>query len=238
MIANQLSLAQKQINTFDRFLIDSTDKILNTLEVMLELEIGSSDSNIEIATAVNSETLKHLGSGTLYTVSSALVGDVQGSILLLMRSGDFEHLGEVIKPLLSLLFLSSPDADLATLDSQKPDWMQDKGIVHTGDTAFHEQMMDTLAEIGNVLFGIYTKAIYKISDLNTYHSVIEVFRDSDQQSIQPVLSSSEMPDQLHLVIENEFVVMDKPFKLWCLISPTQESFQDILNRIECRYEFH
>ena len=231
MIAKQLSLTRKQSNSFDRFLVDGTGKALNALEVMFGLNIDSSDSTIEIATAVNSEILKHLGNGTLYIVSSAMVGDMQGSILLLMRSGDFKYLGEVMRPVLSLLFLSNIDADLATLDSQKPDWMQDNGTGHTGDAAFNEQMMDTLAEMGNVLFGLYSKAIYKICALNTHHSVPKALKDPDQQAIQQVLSSSAAPDQLHMVIENEFVVMDRPIKLWCLISPTQESFQEILNRI-------
>ena len=116
--------------------------------------------------------------------------------------------------------------------------MQDNGIHHNGETAFHEQMMDTLAEMGNVLIGLYSKAIYRISDLNTDHSVPYALRDTDQQVIQRVLSSSEVSDQPYLVIENEFVIMDNPIKLWCVISPTQDSFQDILKRIERRDDHH
>ena len=237
MIANQLSLTSKQINSFDRFLVDGTGKALNALETMFALNIDSSDSSIEIATGVNSEILKHLGSGTLYIVSSAMEGDMQGSILLLMRSGDFKYLGEVMRPVLSLLYLSSPDADLATLDSQKPDWAQDNDARHAADEAFDEQMMDMLAEMGNVLFGLYAKAMYRICNLDTHHSVPEVLRDPEQQTIQLVLSSTEVADQLNLVIENEFVVMDRAIKLWCLISPTQRSFQNILNKIESLYDY-
>ena len=237
MIANQLSLTSKQINSFDRFLVDGTGKALNALETMFTLNIVRSDSTIELATGGNSEILKHLGSGTLYIVSSAMEGDMQGSILLLLRSGDFKYLGEVMRPVLSLLYLSSPDIDLATLDSQKPDWTQDDDTRHTTDEAFHEQMMDLLAEIGNVLFGLYTRAMYKICFLNTHHSVPEVLRDPDQQTIQKVLSPTEVEDQLHLVIENEFVVMKRTIKLWCLISPTQSSFQNMLNKIEWLYDY-
>ncbi len=238
MLTNQLSFTAKQVNFFDSFLLDGTEKALDALKVMFGLNIDSSDSSIEIALAVTSENLKHLGSGTLDIVSSAMAGDMQGSILLVMRSGDFNYLSEVIRPVLSLIFLSNPNADLAALDSQKPDWMQDNGSGHTDDAAFQEQMMDTLAEMGNILFGLYMKAIYKICDLNTQHSVPEALRDPDQQAIQQVLSSSGKSDQLLLVIENEFVVMGRPIKLWCLISPTQASLQEILKRIECREEYH
>ncbi len=237
IIANQLSLTRKQINSFDRFLVDGTSKALNALEIMFSLHIDSSDSTIEIATCVDSEILKHLGSGTLYSVSSAMEGDMQGRILLLMRSGDFKYLGEVMRPVLSLLYLSRPDVDLATLDSQKPDWAQDNDKRHTADEAFLEQMMDMLAEIGNVLFGIYTQAMYKICNLNTHHSVPEVLRDPEQQIMRQVLSSTEVADQLHLLIENEFLVMGRTIKIWCLISPTQRSFKNILNKIESLYDY-
>ncbi len=237
MMANQLSLTRKQIDSFDRFLVDGTSQALNALETMFALNIVRSDSSIEIATGVNSEFLKHLGGGTLYIVSSVMEGDMQGSILLLMRSDDFKYLGEVVRPVLSLLYLSSPDIDLATLDTQKPDWTQDDDTRHTTDEAFHAQMMDLLAEMGNVLFGLYTKAMYKICNLNTHHSVPEALRDPDQQTLQPILSSTEEAEQLHLVIENEFVVKDRTIKLWCLISPNQGSFQDMLKKIEYLYDY-
>lgn len=232
MIANQLSLTKNQINSFDRFLVAGTGKALNILETLLMLKIDSSDSSIEVASAVNSEKIKHLGSRPLYAISSLIAGELQGSLHLLMRSSDFKNLGEVMKPILKLLFLSSTDADLATLENQKPDWMQDDDKPHKDDPVFHEQMMDVLTEMGNVLFGVYTHAIYMIYDLHTYQSSLEPSRDPDQQPIQQILSSPELPDQQHLVIENELCVLGNTIKFWCLISLTQKSFQEILNRIE------
>lgn len=238
MIANQPGLTTKQVHSFDRFLLDGTGKALSALEDMFGLNIDSSDSSIEIAPAVSNENLKHLGSGALYLVTSTMTGDLQGSILLVMRSDDFNCLSEAMRPVLSLLFLSDPDADLAVLDSRKPKWMKENGAEPTEDAAFQAQMMDTLAEIGNVFFGLYTKAIYRISALSTHHTVPEVLKDPDQQVIQQVLAASEMPDQLHLVIENEFVVVDRPIKLWCLISPTEASLETILKGIESRDTYH
>ena len=238
MIANQMNLTETQVESFDQFMLDGTGKTLDALETMFGLSVDSSDSDIEIAPAANSEYLKHLGHGTLYTVSSALVGDLQGSILLLMRSGDFIRLGEVMRPILSLLFLSSPNADLATLDSEKQSWMHDNDYGHSNDFAFQEQMLDTLAELGNVLIGLYSKAIYKICKMNSDHSVPFALRDTGQKLIQSVLSSAEAPDQPYLVIENEFVVMGRKIKLWCLISPTWDSFKSILKRFESQEARH
>ena len=232
MIANQQGLTPKQVDSFDRFLIEGTSSTLDALETMFGLNIDSSASNIEIAPQADIENLKHLGSGLLYVVSSSLVGDMQAKILLLMRLVDFEYLSEVMRPVLSLLFLCSPDSDLEQLNRQMLECVQDNDTRDSDEIVFHEQMMDTLVEMGNVLIGLYSKAIQNIYHLNTSHSLPFVLRDPDQRLIQRVMSSSEATDQSYLVIENEFVVMDRPIKLWCLISPTKESFQDILERIE------
>ena len=232
MIANQLSLTPKQVDSFDRFLIEGTGSTLDALETMFGLYIDSSTSSIEIAQAANSENLKHLGDGPLYVVSSSLAGDMQAKILLLMRLVDFEYLSEVMRPVLGLLFLCSPDSDLEQLNRQMLERIQNNDTRDSDEIVFHEQMMDTLVEIGNVLIGLYSKAIRSIYQMNTSHSLPFALRDPDQRLIQRVLSSSEASDQSFLVIENEFVVMDRPIKLWCLISPTQKSFQDILKRVE------
>ena len=231
-IGDHSGLNMVQINSFNRFLLDSTGKVLTALEAMLGVSIDSSDSSIDVSPAADNENLKHVGSGGLYTVSCEIEGDLQGQVLLLMRSGDFNYLSEVMRPILSLMFLSSPDTDLDELDKQMPDWMQDKDGGREGYAAYREHMLDTLAEMGNLLIGLYSKGIYRISDINTHHTVPQVTRDPDQIAIHKLLSSPQAKDKFHLVIENEFVMMGKPVKLWCLISPSRESFQRMLDQID------
>ena len=238
MINSELNLTEKQVNSFDRFLADGTERALSALDNMFGLDIDSSDSSIEIAPAVDSENLKHLGNGTLYTVSSAMVGELQGKILVLMRACDFKYLSKAMKPVLSLLFWTGTDADLTPLDSQEQDWMEDDETDVPEDAEYHKQMMDTLGEMANIFIGLYAKAIYKICHLNTHYSVPFAMKDTSQQIVQQVVWAPEVSNRMHLVIQNEFFVMDKPIKLWCLISPTQKSFREILKRIEHREEYH
>jgi len=238
MISSQLHLTAKQENSFDKFLVDGTERALSALDNMFGLDIDSSDSCIEIAPADNSEILKHLGNGTLYTVTSSMVGGMQGKMLVLMRSSDFNHLSKAMKPILNLLFWSGTETDLAANNGQKKAGVKNSGTAKLEDADFQEQMIDTLGEIANVFFGLYAKAIYKISNLNTSYSLPKALKDTDQQVIRQFLSSSDVSDQIHLVIQNEFYVMDKPIKLWYLISPTQKSFRNILKRIECHDVYH
>jgi len=179
----------------------------------------------------NIEKIEQLNSGPLYVISSGMTGELQGDLHLLMRPGDFINLGKVMKPTLELLFLSGPDANLGTLESQKPNWMQKNNNSNTGESAFHEQLMDALTEMGNSLFGIYTNAFYETYDLYTHHSSFKSLRVSDQKTIQQILLSPGMLNKQHFVIENELNLSDHHIKLWCLISPTQKSFQEVLSRI-------
>jgi len=236
MITRQLNLTDKQVSSFDLFLADGTDKALTVLDNLFGLDIDSSDSCIEIALAVHSENLKHLGNETLYSVSSTMVGGLQGQILVLMRSSDFAHLSNAMRPMLSLLFLTGTNADLTLQESPEQDWMDGDGSENPEEAEFHKQMMDTLSEMSNVFIGLYAKAIYNICGVNTHYSVPQALKDPDQLAIRQIFAAPDATDQLHLVIQNEFFVLDKPINLWCIISPTQKSFGHILRKIECNEE--
>lgn len=228
MNTHQLSLSKNHLKYFERFLLESTSKSLDVLENMFAIHIDNSDSSIEILPNVDIEKMEHLASNPLFVISSEISGELEGTLNLLMSSTDFENLGEVMKPILKLLFLSNPDADLATLEDQKPDWMHS---THPNDSTFISVILDTLTEMGNVLFGVYTIALYKVFDLNSHHSVPVILKDKEQQNIQQILSLPELANKQHLVIESEFSVLHKPIKLWCLISLSKKSFQDILDRV-------
>ncbi len=226
----QSNLSKNQINYIDRFLVNSTRQSLELLETTFMLQIDSSDSNIEIVATADIEKIERLNSESLYVIPSEMTGELQGHLHLLMRLSDFINLGEMLKPTLEFLFLSEHDVNLAAPESQKPNWMQDKNKSKMDESAFQNHLMDALTEMGNSLFGIYTNAFYETYDLYTHHSPLRPLRDSDQRSIQQVLLSPEMQNKQHFVVENEIHVLNNHIRLWCLISPTQKSFEEILNR--------
>lgn len=238
MIAHELHLTQKQVHSFDQFLVDGTEKALSALDDMFGLDIESSDTCFEIAPAEVSENLSHLGDEPLYTVSSAMVGDMKGRIFVLMRASDFEHLGKAMKPTLELLFCSDIEDDLASTEDNGSSRVRGNGRWKTEDDLFHEQMMDTLSEMANVFIGLYARAIYGISKLNTHYSVPYAVKDNKQQIVRHFLWAPEASDQQQLVIENEFFVHGKPIKLWCLFCPTRKSLRNILKRIEANDEYY
>jgi chemotaxis protein CheY-P-specific phosphatase CheC len=223
-------LTEQQVNYFDSFLLDGTDKAIVALEDLFGLDIDSSNSNIEITPAADSEFLSHLGGEKLYAVTCTINGDIQGRISLLMRAADFKCLGQVMKPILDLLYLSEPGADLATLDQEKPQWLRSETASESDEIEFHGQMMDMLSELGNVLIGMYIKALHGIFRVSAYHGAPQALVGTEQQ-LMPDMAASDKHGQMNVVIENEFMISDQPINIWCLISPTHESFGRLLPRI-------
>jgi chemotaxis protein CheY-P-specific phosphatase CheC len=228
--AKSTNLSRKQVEYFDKFLITNSLLVMNGLENIFGLSIDSSDTRIEIASAVVKEHLEHLGSGTVYTMSSDLVGNLSGSVLLIIRAEDFKYLCEMMTPVLNLMFPEG--ADDGAENSSSPEAPPTGGTGQMSETAIQEHMMETLAEMGNVLIGVCTKAIFKVFQIKVHHSVTQVMKDTNQQSITQLLSSSAGSDKQYVIIENDFIAMEKPIKFWCLTSLVHESFQYILQQIE------
>jgi hypothetical protein len=232
MNSRQPVLNARQSTSFDRFLLGGTGKILNALETMFELDIEKSESLIEIAAANESSALRSVSNGPLYTVSSELMGALRGQVQLLVHSSDLYYLGELLKPVLSLLFLSRPETDLKTLDSQKPGWMADQDTPAMEDAEFHAQMMDVLAEMGNVLIGLYSRSIYEMSALRTQHALPRIEQTTLISTVQGILDRDGIHDQPRLIIDHLFLIAGVPFHLWCVISLVPESFEDLLRGID------
>ena len=197
---------------------------------------SNSKSNVQIpvlkwGTATSNETLKNFGDGSMHIISSALTGDIDGGIVLFITTNDFEYLSDVMKPVMSLLFMPRPGSDTSVSDNDDPDSMQDQITGYMDDARYREHMLDALGEMGNVLIGLYTQSIYKTYRLNSHHSVPLVMKDPRQKTIQRILYSMGEREKQHVVIENEFFLEDGAIKIWCLISPSEASFQDMIKAI-------
>lgn len=229
--ANDPGLTKNQLKYLDRFLVDSTCKILDVFETMFSLNIDGSDSSIKLLPAINIANVERLSLDPVFAISSKLTGEMRGSLTLLLNATDYKQLGEILKPTLRRLFLSNPDADLSIPENHLPEWMEEVEESTSDDSISFEQMMDASKELGNVIFGIYTDAIYRVFDLHTRHSMPEFSGNTNQQNIHEVLASQKLLDKRHFVIENEFTVLHRHFGLWCLISPSKKSLQVILERV-------
>lgn len=232
MICRSPLLNEHQSHSFDRFLLGGTGKVLNALETMFELEVETSESLLEIVAANDSDALREVRNEWLYTVSSDLQGELEGSVQVLMRSTDIDHLAELLRPLLSLLFLSCPNTDLETLDTAKPGWLDDQITAPMKDAEFRAQMLDMLTEMGNVLIGLYSRAMFELSTLSAHHSMPLVDWHANPGTLMELLGRNGTPEQLCLVIDNQFLIAGHPIHMWCVISLSPGSFRNLLQGID------
>lgn len=221
MLARQARLMDSEDSSLVSFLLDGTDRAVMVLESVFSLDVASSDADIEVAPVTQSKLLQHLGSHGLYTVTSDIRGGLDGRMALLMRPQDFNRLGHVMKPILSLLCQHGPDSDLESAGPDKPLWLREDISPPPGGWRYHEQMMDLLTEMGNLLIGMYVTSLHQIFHLATDYSIPRARQDSEQCVLHELARDSD--GWLHLIIEHEFIVDEHPINIWCLISPTRES---------------
>jgi chemotaxis protein CheC len=85
-----------------------------------------------------------------------------------------------------------------------------------------------IAEIGNILFGVYLTAIHDFCGLNVYHTVPESAVDMVQSLVDE--SFVKLSDQLKLaiLIENEFVIKKEKIQTNLLIVPFKNSVKPLV----------
>lgn len=231
-VRGPMTLSDRQSCGLNRFLLGGTGRVLHAIETMLELEIEKSESLMEIAPANESQFLRRIGDRSLYAISSNLAGDMQGRLCLLVESGDVQRLADLMIPVLTLLFLSGSDADLQTLERNRPHWMSAQGELSLQDAEFQAQMVDLLGELGNVLFGSYSRTLYEYSALTARHSIPRVGGDTTWQDLLLAHDALGLQQQPGIIIEHQLHIGGRPVQLWCLISLEPDSFRKLLGRFE------
>lgn len=223
-----MRLTEKQIRSLERVLLHVTDDTLKSLENVFSLDISSSDSCIRLITALDNEVLKPIGSGTLYTVKSGLEGQVEGQVLVLMRVQDFRYLGRLMKPVLARYFGAGTGKRAPDSGSGGAPIPIEAGK----DARLNAQMMELLEELGNILCGVYSRALYKVCGLDSHHGMPVAAVDRQQNVLQKLFGEPAAGLQPLLVLENEYFVQDNPVRFWGLIAPAKASFMRILLQLE------
>ena len=95
-----------------------------------------------------------------------------------------------------------------------------------------DENLSILAEIGNILVGIYLTAIHDFCKLHIYHTIPTVAVDMVQSLLDESLNVLSMQVQLMIVIENEFLVEKKHIRAFLIMIPSVESVKTLLDSIE------
>jgi len=132
-----------------------------------------------------------------------LVGDVTGTLYMLLSRDDFEKISILIK-----------------------------NISHGEMSDDENYTLSTVAEIGNVLAGVYLTSIHDFSSLTIYHTIPCTAVDMIQSIIDETLVnlSKTVPDIFIFI--NEFVIKTLSFKMYLLLIPSPDSFDRLVSSLQ------
>ena len=91
--------------------------------------------------------------------------------------------------------------------------------------------LSVVAEIGNIVAGVYLTAVHDFCRLNIYHTVPTVATDMIQALLDESLVRLNHQVQHIIVVENEFVVEEKRIRTFFVMIPSVESVNTLVNSI-------
>jgi chemotaxis protein CheC len=89
-----------------------------------------------------------------------------------------------------------------------------------------------LAEIGNILAGVYLTAIHDFCKLQVCHSVPVVAVDMLQALLDEAIATQTRNGQTIILVANEFIIGKEHFKTYLLIFPTGESITVLVDSMK------
>jgi len=91
--------------------------------------------------------------------------------------------------------------------------------------------LSVIAEIGNIVAGVYLTAVHDFCRLNIYHTVPMVATDMVQALLDESLVKLSRRVQHIIVVENEFMVEEKCVRTFLVMIPSVDSVNILVNSI-------
>ena len=140
-----------------------------------------------------------------------MVGDVSGGLFLIVPEEQKEDLIRLAERAMT----GNGQSWRAGLTSQQSDDLR----------------LSVIAEISNIVAGVYLTAVHDFCRLNIYHTVPTVATDMVQALLDESLVRLSRQVQHIIVIENEFMVEEKLIKTFLVMIPSVDSVDILVNSI-------
>jgi len=140
-----------------------------------------------------------------------MVGDVSGGLFLIVPEEQKEDLIRLAEQAMT----GASQSWRAGLTSQESEDLK----------------LSVIAEIGNIVAGVYLTAVHDFCRLNIYHTVPTVATDMVQALLDESLIKLSRQVKYIIVVENEFMVEEKLIKTFLVMIPSVESVDILVNSI-------
>jgi len=141
----------------------------------------------------------------------AMVGDVSGGLFLIVPEEQKEDLIRLAEQAMT----ATSQSWRAGLTNQESDDLK----------------LSVIAEIGNIVAGVYLTSVHDFCRLNIYHTVPTVATDMVQALLDESLVRLSRQVQHIIAVENEFMAEEKRIRTFLVMIPSVESINTLVNSI-------
>ena len=132
------------------------------------------------------------------------------------------------------LFFIAPEEqknDLIRLAEQAMTGASQSGRAGLTSQELEDMKLSVIAEIGNIVAGVYLTAVHDFCKLDIYHTVPTIATDMVQALLDESLVRLSRQVQHIIVVENEFMVEEKRIRTLLVMIPSVESINTLVNSI-------
>lgn len=178
-------------------------------------------------------SLMHLETDPVASVVSTIRGDFESTFLFLQSNRNFETLGQVMGHALTGTARSRTHP--FTLHLQ-PDWTFEQKHQILDKETMKAQMLDTISEIGNILFGNYLTTFQNDLNLTTYQSVPSTRLVDDPLSLlMQTIPWSSGGAPIAFVNQINCVIRQRKLEAWLLMVPDASGLEKMIDCMEALY---
>lgn len=217
-------LTAEQIISLQKVFEGGNSQVSATLEMLTGREIEQLSVRTRVIAEVSMRDLVGLmnfETGSIAGVVSTICGDFKGTLLFLQSKRNFETLGHIMGHALT-----------GTARSQnhrfalQPDWTFEQKRQILDKETLKTQMLETINEIGNILFGNYLATFQNEFKLTTYQSVPSTrLAENPLSLLTQTIPWSRGGNPIAFSSQIDCVIRQRKLEAWILMIPDVDGLQ-------------
>jgi len=206
MSTNTQLFTEEQLDFIREMMNIGAGNAVTALQQLLQCPVDLIIPKVHVLPAAHVSSILDNPASLVACVRMGMVGDIGGAMFFIVPE-------ESRKELVSI-------AEKALLGLSKLPWQKSE-----------EVELSVVAEIGNILSGVYLTAIHDFCGLNIYHTVPILAIDMIQPLLDEALIKTSIQIQTAIVIENEFLIEEHHIRTLLLIIPSAESVEPMIDAL-------
>jgi chemotaxis protein CheY-P-specific phosphatase CheC len=202
--------------------------VSDSLEEMLGTRPESFSAKVAVIPASQLTRVMDVGIEPLGSVSSRFSGGVQGEFLYLQSKTDLD----VLDKILSASSEPVPDDDDDADGIMVPEWLQEQRQARKLSQESSRDMLTTISELGNTLFGVYGSALLERTKLGIFQEISDATMDEHQVVFSKAISHGIKSSNLAVLFTFDFSIRSSKAKFWLVIFPNPEGLNALFECME------